>query len=677
MARTREKEIGQERASARTSPSAMALEELRQLLLGPEQAQLGKMKERLDALNIGPTEVGEVLSEAIRCQSQKNNDLKDSLTPIIQDEFSETFPGAFKRSVLETPDVISEAVSPILVPTLNKEFQREFPQTFLRAVKENPNALADAISPIIIPGIQKWVRDLVSEKIKEVNGKVEEMVQAIHQSKIGELVENINEVLESQSPIQRLKWRWQAFRTGRSYDDIRMEYLFAHFEVKHVFLIHTKTAALLSRVSAAGEGELRENIMASLVSGIKKMCEDFGKRSEQGSSDQLELFKLTTKKIFVEIGPHALLAVVIKNYPPAQWKEKIRATLSEIHNNFSSQLEEFNGTMEGFEQTAPYLERLVINLQSGHGERISDKKGSTKWLIIVGLIVLIGLGSWIGRGIYNGYTWNKFVSLVKNLDKNEVGLVVTSVEKDTENRVSIKGFRDPTFEISMLEERFKNIGQDATASIDSLDLDFTPFFPLSPEYILQLAHAFLSPPDSVDLLVTEERTLEASGIASTAWLTQFRLRSRYLPGISNIQDEKLQNREELELLQLIRDIENFQLLFPRGKSTISPESNSQVEGISKEILRLDRIAEEVGKRIILAIHGHASEDGSSLVNERISLRRAQRFKKALNLTGLRNIEFQINAMGTQVPIEVVEEGEENDSSINRRISLHIETQEQA
>ncbi len=662
MAKTPEKEIGQDRASARISPSAMALEELRQLLLAPEQAQLGKMKERLDALNIGPTEVGDVLSEAIRYQSQKNNDLKDSLTPIIQDEFSETFPGAFKRSVRETPGIISDAVSPILVPTLNKEFQREFPQTFLRAVKENPNALAEAVSPIIMSALGKWIQKQIEEK-----------VQVVSQSKIGELVQTVNQALEKESPIQRLKWRWQAFCTGMPYEDIRQAYLFAHFKVMHVFLIHAKTGILLNRISGRDETDLREDIVASMLGAVKKVLEDIGEKTDPNENDRLQVLEFQKKRFYIEMGQDALIAVVIKQDPPPKWRETIRETLRVIHQKFGSKLEKFNGNMDGYEQTTPFLEQILDSPRNSENETFKNKKISKSWLAVAGVILL--LGYWIGVGIYNNYIWNKFVGLVQDFDENEVGLFITTVGKDAEDKLSIKGFLAPSFEREELETGIRKIGESVGINPHSLDFNFTPFFPLSPEYVLRLAKALLAPPDSVKLLVINDGVLQASGVASVAWINDFRTRAKYLPGISTIKEEKLHYRGQRKMLELKKTIESFELYFPRGESIVNRDSDQQIETLSKNIVHLDRIADEIKGKIVLEIHGHASQDGSSELNERISLQRAKNLKNALNLFELQNIEIRTKAKGTQFLEKFREKGEEKNFMTNRRISLHVLTQE--
>lgn len=64
------------------------LAELRGLLVGPEQAQIEALRERLENPLLLAEAVSRVLSEAIRLRAGRDGSLRSSLNPIIEEAIS-------------------------------------------------------------------------------------------------------------------------------------------------------------------------------------------------------------------------------------------------------------------------------------------------------------------------------------------------------------------------------------------------------------------------------------------------------------------------------------------------------------------------------------------------------------------------------------------------------------
>jgi len=92
--------------------SSNDLNELRRLLLGPEQQQLFRLRERMDDPLIRAEELGRVLPDAISLRSAHDSKISRSLRPAIEE--------TLKSSVRRNPRAIADAIFPILGPGIRK-----------------------------------------------------------------------------------------------------------------------------------------------------------------------------------------------------------------------------------------------------------------------------------------------------------------------------------------------------------------------------------------------------------------------------------------------------------------------------------------------------------------------------------------------------------------------------
>ena len=94
------------------SPGENALIKLRVLLLGPVQAQLSKLQDRLDKPELHANDVSRVLPESIILRSTRDKQIANSLEPIIEE--------AIKTSIKKDPKVLADALFPVMGPAIRK-----------------------------------------------------------------------------------------------------------------------------------------------------------------------------------------------------------------------------------------------------------------------------------------------------------------------------------------------------------------------------------------------------------------------------------------------------------------------------------------------------------------------------------------------------------------------------
>jgi flagellar motor protein MotB len=133
-----------------------ALEELRHLIVAPEQEGLQEIRERLDSMERRAEDVSSVVAEAIQMRRDQGDD-----------------------------QALAEALAPTIQETLRE------------SVRKDPHVLADALFPVMGPAIRKSI----SETLRA-------------------MLESFNEALEHSLSWRGIQWRLEAFRTGKPFAEI-------------------------------------------------------------------------------------------------------------------------------------------------------------------------------------------------------------------------------------------------------------------------------------------------------------------------------------------------------------------------------------------------------------------------------------------------------------------------
>jgi outer membrane protein OmpA-like peptidoglycan-associated protein len=133
-----------------------ALEELRHLIVAPEQEGIAEIRERMDNRERRAEDVSSVVAEAIQMRRDQGDDraLAEALAPTIQ-------------------------------------------ETLRESVRRDPHVLADALFPVMGPAIRRSIAETLRS-----------------------MLESFNEALEHSLSARGIQWRVEAFRTGRPFAEI-------------------------------------------------------------------------------------------------------------------------------------------------------------------------------------------------------------------------------------------------------------------------------------------------------------------------------------------------------------------------------------------------------------------------------------------------------------------------
>src|ERR1700728_4469822 len=128
------------------------------------------------------------------------------------------------------------------------------------------------------------------------------------------MFDSLNLMLDRGLSLQSWKWRFEAWRTGKSFGQIALTHSLS-YRVEQVFLIHRETGLLLGHV-AFSDGVVQD---ADLISGMLTAIQDFVRDSfGTKKSDDLEVMQVGDFKLWLQHGPLALLAAVVSGQPPPE-----------------------------------------------------------------------------------------------------------------------------------------------------------------------------------------------------------------------------------------------------------------------------------------------------------------------------------------------------------------------
>jgi OOP family OmpA-OmpF porin len=573
-----------EPAEQASANGADPLDELRHLILAPEQEALDRLHQRVADPEARTEDVSSVVAEAIQLRREQGGD---------------------------------EALSHALAPTI---------ETALReSVRKDPGTLADALFPVMGPAIRKSILETLRS-----------------------FLDSFNEIIDKSVSWQGLKWRFEALRTGRSFTEVVLLHSLV-FRVEQVFLIHKKTGLPLGHAVAPAVATQDP----SLVSGMLSAVQDFVRDSFHTTEGQgLGRMNVGDLDVWVEQGPDAIIAAVIRGIAPRALRDTLAETLENIHRQYGLQLERFDGDTAPFAATDGELARC---LEFRYKEEPRRKGRGYVWAAAA--IVLLLLGGWVGWRWWQDHRWSQLVATLRD----QPGLVITSFGRE-HGRFVIRGLRDP------LAADPSQFVKSAGLSIASGEFHWGAYYALDDAIVQQRATAQLLPPPGVTLIV-EDGILRPQGKASSAWASELVRRALLIPGIRAVNLSGLRRIEQPAFDKARSDIQSLVVTFPIASAALSSSQMATLRAIVPGLKALFASADDLQQPATLEIIGHCDSTGAEATNLSLSQRRADRVAWQLGQFGLPGTRLHSKGVATSEPVRK-EDSEEN-RQYNRSVTFRV------
>jgi OOP family OmpA-OmpF porin len=510
------------------------------------------------------------------------------------------------RARLDDPAAQIRSVSAVLPealllrardPELFNALAPQVEQAITASVRRNPTPLADALFPVMGPAIRKAVA-----------------------ASLAGMLESLNRTLEYSFSWRALKWRLTALRTGKSFAEIVLLNTLL-YRVEQVFLIERASGLLLQHVRA-GPSDVQD---ADLVSGMLTAIRDFVQDSFRVSEhDTLEALRVGDLSVWIEQGPRAVLAAVIRGTAPASLRPRLQHALETIHLVHADALAAFNGDASVFHEAGPLLEAC---LETQYQARTPSRLRAAP--VVLGLL-LAALAVWAVFVIRDRYRWSAYLDALKA----EPGLLLVTAERRG-GRYEVTGLRDP------LARDPRALLADTRLSPDDVTGRWEPYESLEPRFVLDRARERLSPPADVTLDLND-RVLSGRGLAPDAWIEEAGRLAPLLPGIARLDARGFR---ESELAALQERIGAVRLLFERGTSDLVAGQEETMLRLGTDIRRLAIVADLTGHTLRIEIVGHTDSDGPDETNVVLSRERAERVRDLLPNAESSRIELVTEGVG--------------------------------
>jgi len=485
-------------------------------------------------------------------------------------------------------------------PPLSKALAPYVENGFIAAVRKSPRTIVDAIAPIMGPAIR----------------------QAITRALQG-MMQSFNQTMDESLSIRGLRWRFEAWRTGRSFAEVVLLHTL-RYRVEQVFLIHRTTGLLLHHVATESAAVQDQHLVSGMLTAIQEYVRDSFGATRDEMLDHLQVGEWT---VWIEHGSHAYVAAVVRGTPPTSLRQNIRDVVDDLHVRYASALEQFSGDPTPFHATHSHLEACV----QAHYD-LPPKPGALKlWILGGGLLLLL---SWWGWATY--HTHARWLYLVDQLQA-EPGIVVTQAQPIL-GGYRLEGLRDP------LAKDPLSVIREAGIEPSIVMATWSSFYALEPQLILTRARTILQPPDTVQFHMDGD-TLVATGVASHEWVRETRRLAVLVPGISHYRDEGLFTAS---IPDLLKQVSRTIIHFNSGSAQIEPSEHAGVTSAADALRDLGHAALQAGRRVRLEIRGWTDETGSASTNAELGKRRAQSVFVALGGERLGSFMTVMTSSGSEL-----------------------------
>lgn len=518
-----------------------------------------------------------------------------------------------EQRTLDVSAVVAEAIELRRAHGGQQELSAALTPTVEEAVRESvrkdSHVLVEALFPVMGPAIRRSVAEVFRST-----------------------VESFNQVLESTFSIRGLQWRFEAIRIGRPYAEVALLHSLV-YRVEQVFLIHLKTSLVLQHVVDPAAATQDADMVSSMLSAIRDFVRDSFETQQSDSLDSLQMGQL---QIWIEQGPQAIIAAVIRGQAPQELRLTLKEKLEEAHRRYARELAEFDGNAAAFEAFRP---ELTACLTASY--RRDQKAKSRPHVAVCATGLAVVLAAWFGYDWLQNRKWGKFVAELRE----QPGILVTSFAKSG-GRYQIQGLRDPLAAdpAALLQQR----GLDA----GNAEFRWGAFYALDDAIVQKRTLALLNPPTGVTL--TEQNgVLHAVGNCTVAWARILRERAPMIAGINAVDDSQLNS------------LGSTIILFDVARAEISPRQADNIAAIAQEIQRRLQAAPNGGIELI----GHADSTGAEASNDLLSQQRADNVMRALVRLGVQSGALRATGVGLSAPLRP--ETDEQNRQYNRSVTIRV------
>lgn len=472
------------------------------------------------------------------------------------------------------------------------------------SVRRDPSLLGELLFPVMGPAIRRAVADAIQAFMRALNQGLEQSVS-----------------------LRSFKWRFEAWRTGKSFGEVVLRHTL-RFRVEQVFLIHRETGVLLHHVVQPAVEAADADVVSSMLYAIHDFVHDSFRVQSNSGLEQIDMGDLT---IWIETGPRAIVAAVVRGTAPVEYRDALTKAVEAVHARYSGLLQHFNGETAPFQVAEPILSDCLF-------EELEDGAQPSLWRAYVATALVVAVLGAVGYWWYQDRS--RWVRAVDTL-RNEPGLVVVDAGYGW-RRPRVSGLRD-----AYASDPTTLLGR-AGFEAGTVVSEWRPFQSGDATIAERRAIDLLRPPAEVRMAV-REGVLRVSGRAPGAWTQELQRLGRLIAGVEAIDTSELVDLDRLTLEEDRRQLSAFTIGFAAGTAELDGEALAGVTQYAARVADLARRAARMDTRLDIAIAGGADASGEAARNLALAQRRAATVASVLTTNGVPADWVRVEAQAPMSP----------------------------
>jgi len=441
----------------------------------------------------------QVLEKALIHFEELENQLNDAENRVK--ELASFLPKAIRQASDDQPTQATTAEEEAeLTDSLKLPVQRCLRQS----ISEDTETLADTLFPVMGPAIRKSIHESLKGFIEEINTRLE------------------------QSPMspQGLNWWIESKRKGIPVRELILRDTLV-YRIEEVFLIHNESGLLIHHLHQEDIEVGDSDAVSAMFTAIQDFIRDSFSSTRNASLDKVEIGE---HMVWLERGPYAVLACVIRGAAPYEYKNLMSQVIETLHARYGQKLKNFDGDNTPLQPCLPLLQKT---LQSERKEK--EKKGGIPRGFVIAAVVLMilslgGMGWW-QYDLYQQRDVQARIGAYMAALQQTPGIVPVSHTYDR-NTLTIQGLRDPLAIATTALPEYAAL-QDMV-----VHQTWKPYQDLTPAFTEQRLQQALAPPGTVEVELVED-ILYLKGHADNAWIETALQEVRQVSGVTEVVTREL------------------------------------------------------------------------------------------------------------------------------------------
>ncbi len=534
--------------------------------------------------------------------------------------------------------------------------------------------LAGALAPIVLQSIKTEIhnsRDMMVDALYPITGR---LVAAAVRNAFKDLVDQLNQKLDSSLSVDRWRARFKAKMTGRSEAEILLSEG-AAFEITNLLLINRETGFLMAQAgSDAEQGGMDSQMLGSILTAIMAFVRDAMRESPE---QDLRTLDVGDMRLHLQMSPGAILAIKTKGPPPARFDSALNETFCAFLAHWGETLsdpDEIDSAKE-VALSSDLEDRFQALLQAKQSNfRAPSRKGA----ILLGGLALIAIGL-IGWHLYGRWERENVLSAARaviDAQPQLAGYPLTVRYRSGEEAVGVAGLTPDQAALDHLIIRLTEALPDTKLLFDvqplprqNIDLGHLATQDDLTRSTMTLEGRLVSALDQktaalgLDLAAVDQKTanMRRDLAAMDEQAAAIDRRTDGLRSAIERVEMVLPGDDERKISAFRTWIERQSLRFGEGNSF---QSETQASNLLREISsRLIDLPADVS----LLIVGYADDSGVPQLNEQVSLERADIVSRRLQRLGVPST--RLTSVGRSSENRISQEV--GTRSANRRVELEL------